>query len=125
MNEQLLVKNTMADMKSLSPTEILDLQNNIYTGILLLGYYEKGDTPNPIIYCKSNTNEIDDGGSVVDVGPLKLKHEFITEINVLYYGIKGDGITDDLITFNRALNKAVVLKVPLQIKGNNKKKGRN
>ncbi|WP_157097914.1 hypothetical protein [Niabella ginsenosidivorans] len=41
----LLIKNTMQELRTLSASEINNLKNNVYTGILLLGYYQKGDTP--------------------------------------------------------------------------------
>ncbi|ULT25766.1 hypothetical protein KUH03_01850 [Sphingobacterium sp. E70] len=50
MANQFLVKETMAAMRGLSAAEITALQNGTYDGVQLLGYYEKGDTPAPIIY---------------------------------------------------------------------------
>lgn len=50
MTNQFLIKNTMADMRSLSACEITLLQSGCYAGVELLGYYEKGDTPAPITY---------------------------------------------------------------------------
>ncbi|MDR2274865.1 MAG: hypothetical protein LBF27_28410 [Sphingobacterium sp.] len=49
MANQFLVKETMADMRGLSAAEITALQNGTYEGVQLLGYYEKGDTPEPIL----------------------------------------------------------------------------
>ncbi|WP_158655577.1 hypothetical protein [Sphingobacterium sp. HMA12] len=49
MASQFLIKETMADMKALSAAEITALQNGTYDGVQLVGYYEKGDTPAPII----------------------------------------------------------------------------
>lgn len=88
---QFLIKETMADMKALSATEIIALQNGTYDGVQLLGYYEKGDTPAPIIYHYVDfQNEPDpgpdNGGSVVQVGGIKLEHKFSTEeVDLRYF----------------------------------------
>lgn len=65
MANQFLIKSTMADLRTLSSDEIISLQGNnpVYKGVELLGYYEMGDTPSPIHYYISDTNEEDDGGS--------------------------------------------------------------
>jgi|GEM_PF-1320508 len=95
MANQFLVKNTMAAMRGLSTAEITALQNGTYNGVQLLGYYEKGDTPVPIIYYYVNPLTDpdpgpEDGGSVVAIGGIKLQHRFIGDINVLYFGCKAD-----------------------------------
>ncbi|QQD12279.1 hypothetical protein [Sphingobacterium sp. UDSM-2020] len=95
MANQFLIKNTMADMRNLSAIEIASLQgsNPTYAGVELLGYYEKGDTPAPIIYYLAPTNSdpgTDDGGSVIEVGGINLIHDFAGDINVLYFGCKAD-----------------------------------
>lgn len=57
----------------------------------MLGYYEKGDTPAPIIYHYVDLqNEpdpgSDDGGSVVQAGGIKLEHKFSTdEVDLRYF----------------------------------------
>lgn len=108
MANQLLIKNTMADMRELSVSEIASLKGTspTHAGIQLLGYYEKGDTPAPIIYYLSTTIDPDDGGSVVEVRGIKLEHEFRDGIDVRYYGAKGDNINDDTLSFVKALQKA-------------------
>ncbi|MDF2853387.1 MAG: hypothetical protein K0S31_4072 [Sphingobacterium multivorum] len=35
----------MADMRNLSACEVVALESGCYSGVELLGYYEKGDTP--------------------------------------------------------------------------------
>lgn len=90
-------KDTMAEMRALSAREIWALQNGYYKGVKLNGYYEKADTPAPIIYYLSDTTAEDDGGSVIDVGGIKLEHKFIDVVYPEYFGAKGDGTDESLI----------------------------
>ncbi|WP_312333983.1 hypothetical protein [Sphingobacterium sp.] len=45
ITNQFLIKNSMADMRNLSACEVVALESGCYSGVELLGYYEKGDTP--------------------------------------------------------------------------------
>lgn len=109
--ELFLEKNTMAEMRSLSPLEILFLRGGVYRGVRLSGYYEKGDTPAPIDYFVSNTSDLDDGGSVIDLGVIKLEHYFGNVIHISYFGGLGDFIsvnepyTDNTNIINTALSR--------------------
>ena len=47
---EFIEKDTMAQMRALSPREIWALQNGHYRGVKLNGYYTKGDTPASIDY---------------------------------------------------------------------------
>lgn len=49
MANQFLVKETLVGMRGLSAVEITALENGTYNGVQLLGYYQNGDTPVPII----------------------------------------------------------------------------
>lgn len=110
-----LEKDTMAEMKSLSNTEVLLLKMKIYKGVRLSGYYIKGDTPDPIHYYVSGSTEPDDDGSLVTVGTIRLFHQFIKEVDVVYFGAKQDGTTNNTPIFQRAAN----LKLPLSIRNIN------
>lgn len=95
MSLPFIVKNTMAEMRSLSPAEIADLQNEVYIGVCLMGYYEKRDTPAPVIYHLSSTGSADNGGSVIAAAGVKLEHNFTHDLDVRYFGVKGNGIDND------------------------------
>ncbi|WP_159732390.1 hypothetical protein [Sphingobacterium sp. 18053] len=108
---QFLVKETMQLMENLSATEIDGLTGDdaLYAGVQLLGYYEKGDTPAPIIYYVNNEEtRLDDGGSIVTVGTTKLVHSFETIIDVRYFGLRsGLGyINDPQLVNNIFINNA-------------------
>ncbi len=95
----------MAEMRNISALEINDLQAGIFAGVLLTGYYSKGDTPHPIIYSPSSTTEIDDGGSVIEIGNFKLAHEFKGYIDVVYFGTKNN--EDNTIKIQNCINAAI------------------
>lgn len=109
--ELFLEKDTMQEMRDLNSTEILLLQMGYYKGVRLNGYYQEGDTPAPINYIISTTIEEDDGGSIIEVGGIKLEHDFKNIIHISYFGGRGDfedintPYTDNTDVINTALNK--------------------
>ncbi|MDF2517649.1 MAG: hypothetical protein K0R59_2945 [Sphingobacterium sp.] len=98
MANQFLIKNTMADMQTLSAAEVTALTNGTYSGVQLLGYYQAGDTPAPIEYFLSTTNGSDNGGSIIATGGIKLEHRFLEAVNPLYFGAKA-GLNTDATPF--------------------------
>ena len=113
---QVLQKDTMDEMRNLSTFETLLLKIGIYKHVQLNGYYEKGDTPEPINYKISDTVEDDDGGSVIEthLGD-KLEHDFNRYVNVLYFGLgkpggaEVDAEFDNLLDFlNKDTSETVV-----------------
>ncbi|ULT25783.1 hypothetical protein KUH03_01940 [Sphingobacterium sp. E70] len=100
MANQFLVKETMVAMRGLSAAEINALQSNTYAGVQLLGYYEKGDTPAPIIYYLAPLTPDpgpDDGGSVIAVSGIKLIHTFPEKVDVGYFGAYKAGDVTQII----------------------------
>lgn len=106
MANQFIIKNTMADMRSITASEIKDIRDGVFDGISLLGYYKKGDTPAPIVYFLSVTGDLDDGGSVVETAGIKLVHEFIGEVNVRYFGAISQLNLNQSKVINRAIQKS-------------------
>ncbi|WP_223583012.1 hypothetical protein [Sphingobacterium sp. GVS05A] len=95
MANQFLVKETMAAMRGLPAAEITALQNGTYEGVQLLGYYEKGDTPAPIIYYLAPTTPDpgpDDGGSVIAIGQIKLEAAFPSGVDCKCFGAQRSDI---------------------------------
>ena len=118
MANQFLIKNTMADMRNLSASEIASLQgtNPTYAGVELLGYYEKGDTPAPIIYYLSTSTDPDDGGSVIEVQGVKLAFGN-PEVDLKNFGGINDG---NEMNFSGSDNKSYIisaLKYVSKVKG--------
>lgn len=104
MANQFLIKNTMADLRALSATEITGLTNGTYSGVHLLGYYQAGDTPDPIDYYLSATTDSDDGGSVILVGGIKLVHYFASKIDARYYGAMANDPNDQSAVIQKAID---------------------
>lgn len=88
--ETFLEKDTMQAMRDLSLVEVLLLKMGYYKGIKLNGYYTKNDTPSTIEYYLSNTADIDNGGSVIVVGDIKLEHKFKGTVIAEYFGCSID-----------------------------------
>lgn len=109
--ELFLEKDTVAQLRDLSATEVLLLKMKFYKGVTLNGYYNPNDTPAPIQYYLSDTTESEDGGSIFEVGGIKLEHEFVDELNVLYFGVIGDNVYDNapnLSNVESYLNKSTL-----------------
>ena len=93
----LLEKDTIAELRNLSTLEILLLRMGVYKSIQLNGYYEKYDTPTPINYFISTNPNTDDGGSLIDVGDIKLEHKFVESFSPKYYGIVSSATLDQSV----------------------------
>lgn len=108
MKNQFLIKESMDAMYNMCTCDLHALQTGTYAGVKLLGYYQKGDTPAPIIYySSSNETKPDDGGSIIDVGPIKLVHHFINSVDVKYYGVFPDlDANDTTVRINRAIKSS-------------------
>lgn len=112
---QFIIKNTMADMLTLSAAEINDLQTHVVSGVLLCGYYVEGDTPDPITYFLSTTSASPDGFQVVDIGGIiKLEHQF-DYIDIRYVGSKSDPTFDNRLIIQKALDTGKNIYIPYYV----------
>lgn len=115
MTDKYLRVDTMDDMRNLTSTDILLLKMGHYKGVELYGYYVKGDTPSPIQYFLSDTEKADDGGSVIKLSDIVLIHDFKAVLNVLYFGAKSDGVYDNAIVIQNAIDFCLANNVALFI----------
>lgn len=111
-------KDTIAEMRDLSSREIWALQNGYYKGVTLNGYHE--DEPKfdkPINYYLSETTAEDDGGSVIEVGDIKLEHKFEGELRAEYFGFgySSNSPTDNKNTLQQAFNASLKYNVKTTI----------
>jgi hypothetical protein len=114
MANQFLIKETMAAMKELSTSEIEAVNLGTYSGVQLLGYYQKGDTPAPIEYYLTSTG-LDNKGDTVTTGSIVLKANFEGKmIDALYYGISSTITTNNTQEQLQHLfnSKAIAINLP-------------
>lgn len=98
----LIVSETIADVRNLNQGYIDALKSGKLKGVQVLGYYQKGDTPAPIEYYLSDTTASDDGGSVIDAGGIKLEVQNIIPVDYRYFGAKLDLSQDDTESIKNA-----------------------
>lgn len=101
---EFLIYDNVSDLRSMTPDVAELLINGTYKGVTLLGYYEKGDTPDPINYYLSDTTDVDDGGSVFEVGGIKLEHEFVGECYANYFGLSPLNTKPTIDNFSDQIN---------------------
>lgn len=92
--ETYLEVDSIGQLRSLDPYLQHLVWIRYYKGVQVNGYWTSNDTPAPIKYHLTDTSYNDDGGSVIEVGFMKLYHLFLGPINVRYFGAKCDGFSD-------------------------------
>lgn len=73
----------------------------------VLGYYTKGDGGGGTFYWDSTSTEADNGGTIIQATGVttgRWKRVFSGNVNVKWFGAKGDGITDDYTSIQNAIN---------------------
>ncbi|MGE8290066.1 MAG: hypothetical protein ACN6ON_00240 [Sphingobacterium sp.] len=114
MANQFLIKNSMADMKNLSAAEIAGFQgaNPAYLGIELLGYYRVGDLPSSVFYYTSSSSGTDNGGNIIETAGMKFESVYKSEVDIRYFGAKGDGQQDDTQFIQNAIDTGLNVYYP-------------
>ena len=88
-------------LKAVNTDTVVDNQS-----VEVLGYHEEGDGGGGSFYWDALSVEADNGGTVIipDVGGTgRWKRIVEGKVNVLWFGAKGDGTTNDLLAFQSAV----------------------
>lgn len=83
----------------------LRLNSNIER-VNVLGYYTKGDGGGGTFYWDSDSTETDNNGTIIQATNIAIgRWKRITEgiVNIKWFGVKGDGITDDTLSIQSVL----------------------
>ncbi|GGH28179.1 hypothetical protein FAZ19_19620 [Sphingobacterium alkalisoli] len=121
VTKEWVVCDTIEEMRTMNEYYIGLITSGLVKGVQLLGYYEKGDTPAPIEYYLSNTTETDDGGSIIEVGGIKLETK--SKLSLQHFGGKEDSIFDsypafkNLVNFNNRNDYSLVVEGDFLFKG--------
>ena len=81
----------------------------------VLGYYEKGDGGGGLFYWDETSTEADNGGTIIQstgVTTGRWKRAVNGTVNIRWFGAKGDGIVDDTVAIQKALNSSRHVIIP-------------
>lgn len=112
--ENFLNFNSIQELRDVSDTDLLLLKMGYYKGVLVSGYFEKGDTPAPIIYDYKEGSSTDNGGRVIKINDeCYFECESLKgEVRAVYYGVKktpiGEPIFDVYPYLNNLCNDPLV-----------------
>lgn len=101
--ELFLEKDTVAELRALTPREMLYLKAGVFRGVKLNGYYEEGDAP-VVCYYPTTDSIVDNGGTFIVLDDLKLKYDHKGIVDVRNFGAKADGIFDNGDVVQKAID---------------------
>lgn len=96
---------TIDDLKAIDVTTLTDKQQ-----ALVAGYYAPGDGGGGQFYYDAGASDADNAGTIIapTAGSGRWKRIYSGAVNVMWFGAKGDGTTDDTAAVQAALTAATV-----------------
>lgn len=93
--------NSIADLKAQNMAAVKDDDRAV-----VLGYYEPGDGGGGEFYYDADSEEQDNGGTIIspNKGGGRWKRLHNKYINIKWFGARGDGLTDDTVSFVSSLS---------------------
>jgi len=115
-----LSPTSAARLSDVTTTGNVEIGRTIYTSIaslrlsdptqeqnvLLSGYYVEGDGGGGDFYWDSSSTETDDNGTIIKVTAIttgRWKRSYSGAVNVKWFGVTGDGVTDDIASLALAV----------------------
>lgn len=100
--EKFLEVDTVAELRAMTPYNQFLLRIVYFKGVRLSGYYVKGDTSLPIDYKLTNISIADNGGTVFNIGNIKLLNDLEALSNPKYFGCGFSENVEDITPFFKA-----------------------
>lgn len=93
----------MSSLKTLSLSQVDKIKNGVYRGVVLHGYYIKGDKPVVYYYYKNSSGLINDDGYIIKLGSNVLdNHYLVAKVDKVTYADYGANNTDDTLKVKKA-----------------------
>lgn len=92
-----------------------ELATALGTNAEVLGYYTAGDGGGGLFYWDSTSTEADNGGTIIQATGIntgRWKRAYSGFVNVKWFGANGDGVTDDTIAIQSAVDTGLEVYFP-------------
>lgn len=113
INSKISYKDGVIITTNIASIKLID--GTITPQVEVLGYYAKNDFGGGLFYWDSASTEADNGGTIIQatgVATGRWKRRIDKQVNVRWFGAKGDAVTNDYTAFSNALATGYTLYIP-------------